>query len=109
MTKNLVILCLSVVTSIILAIKLPLILVIYEGQVWGGEGLFSLMLVAPIFGFILVSLGIGISVIAYREKTKKSRNKIFMVGGIIYICFVLIVFISMSFFYYNVLGPPLIG
>jgi len=98
-------LLLGVMLSIGLAIAFPLLLVAYEGLVWGGEGLFSFMLVSPIFGSVLALLGIGISVSAYKAKNKTKRAKILKFGSIIYICSVLIVFVVMSVIFHDALGP----
>jgi len=98
-------LSLGIITSIVLAVLFPLLLVAYEGIIWGGEGLFSFMLVSPILGPVLAFLGIGISIAAYKAENKAKRDKIIKFGSMIYIVFVLIVFVVMSGIYHDALGP----
>ena len=94
--KKVLSLSLGIIVSIILAIIIPLLLVAYDDLVWGGEGLFSFIIVFPIFGAVLALLGIGISVSAYILDNNTKRDKVIKFGGIIYIGFIFMVFAIMS-------------
>ncbi len=98
-------LSLGIIASFVLAVILPLLLVAYEGIVWGGEGLFSFMLVSPIFGPFLALLGIGVNIAAYKAENKAKRARTIKLGSMIYIVFVLIVFVVISGIFYDSLSP----
>lgn len=98
-------LLLYIILSIVLSFVFPILMVLYEGLVWGGEGLFSFMLVSPLFGTALIVLGIGLSFFVHKAKDQTIRAKRTKTSRIIYIGFVITVFISMSFVFYDSLGP----
>jgi amino acid permease len=98
-----------IVISLIFAFKFPVWLVDFEGKIWGGEGLFSYIFGRFIICPTLAVLGVVISIIAYCKDDKKERAKVLIVGGIIYICFIFVVLLAMSLFFYEVLGAPLIN
>ncbi len=98
-------LSLCILANIVLAIIISLLLVAYEGIIWGGEGLFSFMLVSPIFSPILALLGVGIIFSAYKTEDRTKRAKVIKFGSIIYIRFVFTVFIVMSGTFHDTLGP----